>query len=141
MISVNRTLHIKIAFLLWLAVGIGLLVAGLGFICKESTIRQGIGLGIALVIGIVKGGIVLPKIAKQNMLRIAQLPPASPFYATFSLKSWGLIGLMIILGRTLRFLKTPPFYMGTLYMAVGIALILGSRAYRSRKKPAGIGQA
>ncbi len=131
--NVSRSVHLKIAAGLWGVVGLGLLMAGLFFLFGGDTIDtpSWIGFGIAMVIGFVKGKIVLPKVAKKNMARIESLPEQSPFYMTFNVKSWMLVLGMIILGRTIRFLDAPHFIVGAIYVAVGIALLLGSYVYLS----------
>lgn len=139
--ELSRETHLKLAFLLWGLVGTGLLIAGGIFLFGGRTmseldpakgtpgIAEGIGLLIALIIGFAKGNFVLPKIAKKNIARIEQLPERSPFYMTFSLKSWLLILVMILIGRTIRFLGAPALIIGVVYVAVGFALALGSRSY------------
>lgn len=139
--EVTRDTHLKLAFLLWALVGAGLLIAGGIFLFGGRTmseldpargtpgIAEGIGLLIALIIGFAKGNFVLPKIAKKNIARIEQLPEKSPFYMTFSVKSWLLILVMILIGRTIRFFGAPALVIGVIYAAVGFALALGSRSY------------
>jgi len=89
----------------------------------------GLGLAVALLLGVVKGGLVLPKIARKNIARIHLLPIQSPVYCTFSVKSWALVLLMILIGRGLRAVGLPLFFIGLIYVAVGLALLLGSRTY------------
>lgn len=137
----SRATHLKLAFILWALVGCGLLIAGAIFLFGGRSmsaldqgrsgpgIAEGIGLFLALAIGFVKGNFVLTKIAGKNMARIDRLPESSPFYATFSLKSWILILVMILIGRLIRLLGAPHFIIGVVYIAVGFALVLGSRAY------------
>ena len=139
--EVSRETHLKLAFILWALVGTGLLIAGGIFLFGNRTMSEldpakgspgmaeGIGLVIALAIGFAKGNFVLPKIARKNTARIEQLPERSPFYMTFSLKSWLLILVMILIGRTIRFLGAPHLVIGVIYVAVGFALALGSRSY------------
>jgi hypothetical protein len=139
--EVSRETHLKLAFLLWGLVGTGLLIAGGIFLFGGRTMSEldpakgtpgmaeGIGLLIALIFGFAKGNFVLPKVAQKNIARIEQLPERSPFYMTFSLKSWLLILVMILIGRTIRFLGAPSLVIGVIYVAVGFALALGSRSY------------
>lgn len=148
--EVSRETHLKLAFLLWGLVGAGLLIAGGIFLFGGRTMSEldarygtggpgmaeGIGLVIALAIGFGKGNFVLPKIARKNIARIEQLPPRSPFYMTFSLKSWFLILGMMLIGTIIRLLGAPHFVRGVIYVAVGFALLLGSRTYLS-PQPAG----
>jgi len=138
---VSRSTHLKIAAGLWGIVGFGLLMAGLNFLFGDRTMTtlpgggseigmtEGISFVVALMIGFVKGKIVLPKVAKKNIARIETLPEPSPWYMTFSAKSWMLILGMIILGRAIRFLGAPYFIVGAIYVAVGVALLLGCRSY------------
>lgn len=129
--NVSRCTHLKMAAGLWGMVGFGLLIAGIIFLFGGSAMGMNawIAFVFALVIGFVKGKFVLPKVAKKNIARIESLPEQSPVYMTFNAKSWILVLGMIILGKTIRFLGAPSFVVGAIYVAVGIALLLGSRTY------------
>jgi hypothetical protein len=141
MIQVSQKTHLKLAFLLWAVVGVGLLIAGVRFLigADASAMATGIGCLIALGLGFAKGYFVLPKIARKNSARIQQLPVESPIWATFSPKSWMLVLLMILIGRTLRALGAPLLLVGVIYLAVGLALLLGSRAYLESSPPSARG--
>lgn len=139
--EVSRETHLRLAFILWALVGTGLLIAGGIFLFRDRTmseldpargtpgIVEGIGFVIALAVGFAKGNFVLPKIARKNVARIEQLPERSPFYMTFSLKSWILIASMMLIGTVIRLLGASYFIRGVIYVAVGFALVLGSRGY------------
>jgi hypothetical protein len=139
--EVSRETHLRLAFLIWALVGTGLLIAGGNFLFVNRTMseidpnggsigmKEGIGFVVALAIGFAKGNFVLPKIARKNVARIEQLPEKSPIYMTFSLKSWLLVGSMMLIGTIIRLLGAPHFVRGIIYVAVGFALALGSRAY------------
>lgn len=130
--KVGREVHRKIAFLLWGVVGVSLLVAGVIFVSNSGTEFNvtSVGLlGVGLALGLIKSRFVLNKVAKKNIQRIDTLPQESSVLATFSLKSWGLILVMILLGRTIRFLGAPYPIIGLIYMAVGFGLALSSRRY------------
>lgn len=129
--NVLRSTHLKMAAGLWGLVGLCLLMAGLMFLFRGTDIAMNawIAFVIALVIGFVKGKIVLPKVAKKNIARIQGLPEQSPVYMTFNAKSWMLVLGMILLGKIIRLLGAPDFVRGAIYVAVGIALLLGSRTY------------
>lgn len=131
MIQVSRPVHLKLAFLIWALVGAGLMTAGVRFVIvsNASGLATGVGCVLALAVGFAKGSFVLPKIARKNSARIHQLPVKSPLYTTFSPKSWLLVLLMIAIGRTIRALGGAPLFVGVIYLAVGFALLLGSRTY------------
>ncbi|MFQ5597990.1 MAG: hypothetical protein ACE5GK_08065 [Nitrospiria bacterium] len=139
--EISRNTHLKIAFFMWGLVGTGLLIAGSFFLFGDRSLSvldsakptpgmtEGLGLAIALVLGFVKGHLVLKKVARKYILRIKSLPETSPFYKTFSVKSWLMIPGMMLIGRIVRTVGAPPLVIGVIYVAVGFALILGSRMY------------
>lgn len=126
---------------MWGMVGTGLLIAGAVFLFGGRSLSvlsdgrggpgmaEGMALMIALVIGFIKGNFVLKKLAKRYISRIKALPETSPIYMTFSPKSWIMIVGMMTLGKAIRVLGIPPLVIGGIYVAVGFALVLGSRTY------------
>jgi len=130
-----------VAFFIWGLVGTGLLIAGGTFLFGDRSLSvlngetavswtsEIIGLSIALVIGFIKGRFVLTKVARKYIARILALPESSPFYMTFSIKSWVMVVGMILLGRIIRAMGAPSLVVGSIYVAVGIALIIGCRTY------------
>jgi len=140
-LEITRNTHLKVAFMIWGLVGTGLLIAGGIFLFGSRSLSvlnegnsvswqaEGIGLSIALVIGFIKGRFVLKKVARRYIARIQTLPESSPFYMTFSRKSWFMVLGMMVLGRTIRALGTPHVVVGSIYVAVGFALILGCLNY------------
>ena len=140
---ISRNTHLKVAAALWGFVGLGLLLAGSFFLFGNHAAGDGpfgvgmasiVGFVVALVIGGIKGRLVLPRVGKKNVARILALPEKSPLHMTFSAKSWLLVLLMIAIGRLIRFAGAPPFIVGTIYTAVGVALLLGSTCYLGEKK-------
>ena len=87
---------------------------------------------IGLVVGSLKGLFVLSKTARKNKLRIQSLSVPVKIHHTFAKPFYGLIVGMMFLGF---FLRTMNEYIGGyvvvagIYCGVGLALIIGSRAY------------
>ena len=144
---VSRQTHLKIATVLWGIVGFGLLMAGLIFLFGNRTmsilpgepsgigVTEGISFVIALMLGLIKGQFVIKKVGRKNRARIESLPEPSGFHMTFSAKSWILVLGMILLGRLIRFAGAPAFIVGAIYVAVGVALLIGSTVYLEEKSP------
>ncbi len=137
MMLVSRSTHSKIAFFIWAVVGLSLSLAGACFL--QTSLEEGsfsflqwAGLWGAVALGLIKGLFVLPKVADRNTCRMRELPDQSPLYTTFSLRSWILVLVMILMGRLIRAMGASPFVMGAIYIAVGMALLLASRAYLQR---------
>ncbi len=120
------------ASLMWLIGSSILLVRGAGYVHSgEHWIWWAIAAG--LVIGVFKAQILLDKTARNAVKRIYERGRAS-FIGFFSLRSWGLIVVMMGGGMTLRRIFENPTgigagLMGTLYLAVGVALILADRIF------------
>lgn len=143
--NISKEMHLKVAFFWWGMVGTMLLIVGSGLLFGGRSLSvlnteptspgmgQWAGLAIALCIGFIKGHFVFKKVARKYMKRIEHLPAKSPLYMTFSLKSWGLILSMMALGVTLRVLGTPQLLRGIIDVAVGFALVLGSKTYLIRQ--------
>jgi len=136
--QVSREGHLKIAKVLWRIVGIGLNTAGLIFLFGNawtnlfpagSSGMAFFSLLIGLFLGWLKGTKVLTRVAAKNKARIQTLPEQSPFYMTYSAKSWVMVLGMILLGRLIRFLGASHLLVGAIYIAVGVALIIGSEVY------------
>ncbi|HIE64355.1 MAG: hypothetical protein ABGX83_09595 [Nitrospira sp.] len=139
--NISKEMHLKVAFFWWGAVGTMLLIVGSGLLFGGRSLSvlntgptspgtaQWVGLAIALCIGFIKGRFVFRKVARRYIKRIQALPEKSPVYMTFSLKSWGLILCMMALGMILRALETPHLVRGVIDIAVGLALVLGSKNY------------
>jgi len=137
---------IAISGFLWLAVGGGLLFKGLylisdGTISTNSLCFQMKGLfgsphqsGTALIaagllVGFIKGRFILSKTVKRVALRISSLPLPIRVSSVYAPSYFILIGAMIALGMTLRFLPIPIDLRGFIDTAVGSALINGAMLY------------
>lgn len=101
-----------------------LIFRGLGWM---DPARTGWFIGLALLIGTAKSVFILDKTAKRGVERISRLRDGTCLGAVYSWKTWLLVLLMAASGSLLRLLFDPGTVVGTLYAAVGWALILSSR--------------
>ncbi len=84
---------------------------------------------LALVIGVVKGHLVLDRVARKAVVRIRMRGRERCLFGFFSWKSWLLIACMMGGGIALRNSGAPPAFLGVLYMAVATALVYGDSTY------------
>ncbi len=122
--GVNRAVHLFAAPLLWTVVGTMLITRGLGWMGSAG---GGWYIVLALLIGTAKSFLILDKTAKRVLERIVQLRDGTCLGAVYSWKTWVLVGLMAVSGKLLRIFFDPGIPVGTVYVAVGWALILSSR--------------
>jgi len=131
---------------IWLFVGMMLLYKGLSLIAEGASRSSSLCSSMAslfgspqqagtaliacgLFIGFLKGRLVLSKTVKRVAYRILSLPLPIRFSSVYAPSYWILIGSMVGLGLTLRFLPIPIDLRGLIDTAVGSALINGAMLY------------
>jgi hypothetical protein len=127
-----------LAFFLWL-VG-GLVLTGMGITALQAATPGwepwvwGGSIAVALIIGFGKGKFVLAKTSQRNIDRLNQLPePQKPIHV-YSVRSWVMISLMVLISLSLTWLDAPMEWRGLVRLAVGFALIMSSLAYLKAPK-------
>lgn len=118
--------HLLVAALFWTVVGFFLMVNGYIFLSLAGQEWLAV---VALAIGIVKARWVMDRVARKNLARIEQLRDGSCLGSVYSFKTWGLVLLMILVGRVLRASGLPGEVVGILYLAIGWALLSASRLF------------
>ena len=152
----NHRGWIALSGFLWFGAGFSLLYKGIHFIADgvrtAGTLtfhfREAFGsaesagsvfIGIALIIGFLKGRFVLSKTVRRTSLRIQSLPLPISLFSVYPPAYWVLIASMIGLGLSLRFLPIPIDVRGLIDVAIGSALLNGAmlyfRAARSVARP------
>ncbi len=86
-------------------------------------------IAIALYIGYLKGKYLLRKSAQKGVERLQTFPDPMPLQQIYSPKYYILLGAMIGLGLSMRFLGVPNDIRGGIDVAVGAALINGALEY------------
>lgn len=79
-----------------------------------------------LVLGLLKAHWVILRAAHRTDLRVRERGDGRPFGDFFSLSTWLLVVGMMALGQALRLLGVPISVRGPIYVAVGVALLVGS---------------
>jgi hypothetical protein len=122
--GVNRKVHLFAAALLWTVVGMVLLIRGWGWI---DPVVNSWFVPAALALGTLKSVFILDRSAGRVVERIVLLSDGACLGAVYSWKTWMLVVVMITSGILLRTFFEPGKYIGTVYCAIGWALVLSSR--------------
>ncbi len=124
--AVSRRTLLLTAALFWTAVGALLLFRGGWFLFMD---QQYLVLAAGFVFGLVKGKMIFERTATKNITRIMDKQEGVCLGAVFSFKAWGLILLMIVMGRFLRTSDVSLLFYGFLVSAVGWGLLWSSRVF------------
>lgn len=142
----HKTLYV-ISGLVWLAIGAALFKLGAGFLYTSINLTEGTPLlssiqpllsvenalvvlvALALVVGVLKGRVVLQKSAKRSCERIRNLPEPVSIFSIYSLGNYLIIAFMMGLGMSMKYISLPLDIRGFIDIAVGAALIEGSRYF------------
>lgn len=116
--------HLKAAALIWSLVGVMLMVRGGLFLHTAHALPL---LAVAVVIGTLKSRFMLDRAARKNRDRILAKQDGDCIGGVYSARMWGLVAAMIFLGILLRTSGLPWGLVGTIYVAIGWALLLSSR--------------
>lgn len=122
------------AFFVWLIGGAMLLWLGASRLIDPATHLPHntifyLGLALALVVGFGKGKFVLAKTSERNIERIEATSEPQLLRHIYSLRSWIMIGLMMLISVSLTWFGVDPFWRGCVNIAIGLALIMSSLNY------------
>jgi hypothetical protein len=152
MLKLRHTTLIVISGLIWLAIGVYLLRLGLNFIIggihsdtasfvdyplihfllPYSGGVEGAGIiliAISLLMGHAKGRYVLAKSARKGVQRILSFPNPTSLGNIYSAKYYILLGAMIALGVSVKYLGFASDIRGVVDVIIGSALINGAMFY------------
>ncbi len=146
----SKTAWIAISGIVWFVVGIGLLTMGLNFIVFKAQMepfettsliakaaamaggREQAAMGlivVGLILGFIKGRFVLIKTVHRVVERITALPLPIKISQVYSRKYLMLMGGMVLLGMSMKWLGLPTEVRGLVDVAIGSALMNGAIAY------------
>ena len=121
---VNKSVHLFLAPCVWTGVGAMLMYRGYNWIGSGKARWLILA---AIILGTVKSRFVLDKAIQKNTQRILSFTRNKCFGAVYSWKTWLLVLLMMGSGIALRTFTHPGMVVGTLYVAIGWALLFSSR--------------
>jgi len=118
--------QLLLAWLMWATVGSALVGFGAWWLWESAPrIAPWVTAG-SLAVGVVKSRLVLDRAARRGVDRICARGDGRCLGGFLSLRTWGLVVLMMVAGRLLRNTLAHGI-VGPLYIAVGSALFLSSR--------------
>jgi hypothetical protein len=122
-----------LAFLLWFTGGMVLAFRGTMFLFSDtnppSQVIVAVVVLVALAIGYGKGKFVLSKTSRKNIERIdAFTEPKRPIQV-YSLRSWIIIALMVLISVSLNLFHVSGLIRGAVNLGIGMGLIVSSLAY------------
>lgn len=124
-----RSVHLLAASLTWTIVGGLLLATGVRWLVQAREDTWQWWLGAAIVLGAAKAQLALRRTARRAIDRIRTRGDGRCLGGFFSIKTWLVVLLMIVVGRLLRTSGLPGEIAGLIYAAVGAALLLGGLAF------------
>ncbi|MGE0199824.1 MAG: hypothetical protein AB7P76_02510 [Candidatus Melainabacteria bacterium] len=123
----------SLAFFLWLTGGLVLMYFGvMRLIAADSQQLQTatyIAMAVALAVGFGKGSFVLSKTSQRNIDRLNAINEPLKLIHVYSIRSWIIIGIMVLISLSLTFFNAPLFWRGLVNIAIGFGLVISSFAY------------
>jgi hypothetical protein len=132
--GLGRSAQLAVAGGLWLAVGAGLAIVGSTWLVTRGGPGTWLLAPVAILVGWAKAAYVLAPMADRNAERIRTGPARRALPAVLPARTWILGAGFMALGAVLRRSALPRDLLGLVYVAVGVALVLGScRSWAARR--------
>jgi hypothetical protein len=125
--SARARTRLLAAAMLWTVVGLGLAAAGLVWSFSTAFPWSLLLAGAGVAAGVVKGRLVIRKMADWNTARIIAGGDGRCLGGFLAPKTWLLVAVMMASGIILRRSGAPRPVLGVVYTAVGTALLIGGR--------------
>lgn len=130
--GVDKRVHLLLSAVLWTTVGLWLMIRGGQWLHAAGDLWL---LVPALLLGSGKSLLILDRTARRGIERILRFSGATCLGAVYSYRTWLLVMAMMTAGFVLRQSAIPKSLLGTLYVAIGWALVLSSRfAWREHRE-------
>jgi hypothetical protein len=127
--SVPNTFLLLIAGIVWFGVGTMLMVLACSWLSAAARIDIYLFSGAGILLGLLVHHFGFLRIVDKNLKRILQMEGKRCFFSFFPWKSYLIIVVMVALGALLRHSSIPKKELSTLYMGIGLALVLSSVRY------------
>jgi hypothetical protein len=122
--NASATIHLLVAASIWTVVGLMLIFRGTVWLKNIDSLWIIIP---ALLLGTMKSLFILDRSAKKSIARIISSRDGKCIGGVYSIKTWGLVLVMMLAGCLLRNSPLPKEFLGLFYVAIGWALVFSSR--------------
>ncbi len=119
-----RTVHLLVAASIWTVVGLMLMLRGAGWLASVESLWLFLP---AVALGTGKSLLILDRSAKKGVDRIVHLQDGKCIGGVYSVKTWLLVLLMMVMGCLLRNSSLPKEFLGVFYVTIGWGLFFSSR--------------
>ena len=127
--AVSSRTQLWLAGAMWSTVGVALSAVGTLWVLTSEKLAISLTLlFVALGLGIGKSLWVLDRTASRIAERIKLRGDGQCLGGFFSLRVWALVVVMMLMGRMLRGTDIPRPFLGLIYAAVGVGLLISSRS-------------
>jgi hypothetical protein len=127
--AVTNTFLIFLAGIVWECVGIMLLFLAFSWLSTAPKVDIYLYSGAGILLALLVHHFGFLKIADKNLKRILQMKGKKCLFSFISWKSYLIIVVMVTMGALLRHSMIPKKGLATLYIGIGLALILSSVRY------------
>jgi hypothetical protein len=127
--AVTKTFLLFLAGIVWEGVGVMLLFFAFSWLAAASHTDVYLYSGIGILLALVVHHFGFLKIVDKNLNRILQMNGKRCVFAFIPWKSYLIIVVMVAMGALLRHSMIPKKDLASLYMGIGLALILSSVRY------------
>jgi hypothetical protein len=110
----------------WSTVGMALICVGTYWLASTTSHLVSL-LAISLCLGLGKSILILDRVANRIVKRIELRGEGRCLASFYSLRVWGIVILMMVMGRILRGAGISYSLLGVIYAAVGTGLLVSSR--------------
>ena len=127
--AVPNTFLLFLAGVVWICVGIGLMALAFSWLSTASSIENYLFSGAGILLALLVHHFGFLKIVDKNSKRILQMNGKKCLFSFIPWKSYLIIFVMVAIGALLRHSMIPKKDLATLYIGIGLALVLSSVRY------------
>lgn len=127
--AVTNIILLLLAGVVWLCVGIMLLFVAFSWLSTASKTDAYLYAGAGILLALMVHHFGFLKIVDKNLERILQMSGKRCLFSFFPWKSYLIVVVMVTMGAILRHSIIPKKDLATVYIGVGLALVLSSVRY------------